>query len=215
MGRFMSPDWSRLPVAVPYADINNPQSLNLYSYVKSNPLSHADADGHVQLCGQTTTSTDANGDTVVNANCVDLPDPPTFLQTVQSSYKSAVVDPWNARIAAHAPPASASNNNNFGAEEILQAMMAVAGAGRISSKYDTSITRSGSVTNVDTDVTVKEAGENLEANGYTKSTASDGTPLYTKGDTQYAIYPKASSTGGPSAEVRINNEPVAKIRLQP
>jgi hypothetical protein len=144
-----------------------------------------------------------------------LPDPPTYLQTVQNWYKSTVVDPWNARIAAQAPPAPASNNNNLGAEEILQAMMAVAGAGRISSKYDTSITKSGSVTNVDTDVTVKEAGENLEANGYTKSNASDGTPLYTKGDTQYAIYPKASSTGGPSAEVRINNEPVAKIRLQP
>ena len=214
-GRFMSPDWSRLPVAVPYADINNPQSLNLYSYVKNNPLSHADADGHVQLCGDPTSSTNENGDTVVNANCVDLPDPPTYLQTVQNWYKSTVVDPWNARIAAHAAPASASNNNNLGAEEILHAMMAVAGAGRISSKYDTSITRSGSVTNVDTDVTVREAGENLEANGYTKTTASDGTPLYTKGDTQYSIYSQAKSTGGPSPQVSIDGQVVAKIRLQP
>ena len=90
-GRFMSPDWSRLPVAVPYADINNPQSLNLYSYVKNNPLSHADADGHVQLCGDPTSSTNENGDTVVNANCVDLPDPPMYLQTVQNWYKSTVV----------------------------------------------------------------------------------------------------------------------------
>ena len=57
-------------------------------------------------------------------------------------------------------------------------MMAVAGAGRISSKYDTSITRSGSVTNVDTDVTVREAGENLEANGYTKTTANVVAALY-------------------------------------
>jgi hypothetical protein len=57
----MSPDWAASPVAVPYADIHNPQGLNLYSYVKNNPLSHADADGHVQLCGQSTTSTNANG----------------------------------------------------------------------------------------------------------------------------------------------------------
>jgi RHS repeat-associated protein len=46
MGRFMSPDWSRAPEGVPYADFDNPQSLNLYAYVMNNPLSHRDADGH-------------------------------------------------------------------------------------------------------------------------------------------------------------------------
>jgi RHS repeat-associated protein len=46
MGRFMSPDWSATAVDVPYADFSNPQSLNLYSYVKNNPLSTTDPDGH-------------------------------------------------------------------------------------------------------------------------------------------------------------------------
>jgi len=46
MGRFMSPDWSAKEDPVPYATMDNPQSLNLYSYVKNNPLSHVDADGH-------------------------------------------------------------------------------------------------------------------------------------------------------------------------
>jgi RHS repeat-associated protein len=46
MGRFMSPDWSKTPEGVPYADLTNPQSLNLYSYVKNNPLSKVDPDGH-------------------------------------------------------------------------------------------------------------------------------------------------------------------------
>lgn len=46
MGRFMSPDWSDAPNPVPYADLGNPQSLNLYSYVNNNPLSHRDVDGH-------------------------------------------------------------------------------------------------------------------------------------------------------------------------
>ncbi len=45
-GRFLSPDWSKNPQGVPYADFTNPQSLNLYSYVQSNPLTHIDADGH-------------------------------------------------------------------------------------------------------------------------------------------------------------------------
>jgi RHS repeat-associated protein len=46
MGRFMSPDWAAKEDPVPYATFDDPQSLNLYSYVKNNPLSHADADGH-------------------------------------------------------------------------------------------------------------------------------------------------------------------------
>src|SRR5882724_12013160 len=42
----MSPDWSATPQAVPFADFGDPQSLNLYGYVRNNPLGHADADGH-------------------------------------------------------------------------------------------------------------------------------------------------------------------------
>jgi RHS repeat-associated protein len=46
LGRFMTPDWSAKATAVPYADFGDPQSLNLYSYVKNNPLSLTDPDGH-------------------------------------------------------------------------------------------------------------------------------------------------------------------------
>jgi len=31
---------------VPYADLTDPQTLNLYAYVRNNPLSRRDADGH-------------------------------------------------------------------------------------------------------------------------------------------------------------------------
>jgi RHS repeat-associated protein len=46
MGRFMSPDWSSEPDPVPYADLSNPQSLNMYAYVRNNPLRTVDPDGH-------------------------------------------------------------------------------------------------------------------------------------------------------------------------
>jgi RHS repeat-associated protein len=46
MGRWMSPDWSGKPWAIPYADLRNPQSLNLYEYGANNPLSTTDKDGH-------------------------------------------------------------------------------------------------------------------------------------------------------------------------
>jgi RHS repeat-associated protein len=45
-GRFLSPDWSAKDDPVPYAQLTNPQSLNLYSYVYNNPLNKLDPDGH-------------------------------------------------------------------------------------------------------------------------------------------------------------------------
>jgi RHS repeat-associated protein len=50
MGRWMSPDWSAKEEPVPYSKLDNPQSLNLYSYVYNNPLSKADPDGHCPVC---------------------------------------------------------------------------------------------------------------------------------------------------------------------
>ena len=45
-GRWYSPDWASAQVPVPYANLGNPQTLNLYDYVGSDPTNHADADGH-------------------------------------------------------------------------------------------------------------------------------------------------------------------------
>jgi RHS repeat-associated protein len=47
MGRWATPDWSARPVSVPYANFGDPQSLNLYLYVRNDPVSNADADGHI------------------------------------------------------------------------------------------------------------------------------------------------------------------------
>jgi RHS repeat-associated protein len=48
MGRFMSPDWAAKEDPVPYATFDDPQSLNLYGYMRNNPLGGVDPDGH---CG--------------------------------------------------------------------------------------------------------------------------------------------------------------------
>jgi RHS repeat-associated protein len=45
-GRWLSADWSSTPVAVPYANLTNPQTLNLYAMVSDDPESFADLDGH-------------------------------------------------------------------------------------------------------------------------------------------------------------------------
>jgi RHS repeat-associated protein len=46
LARFMIPDWAAKATAVPYAEFGDPQSLNLYSYVRNNPVTSVDADGH-------------------------------------------------------------------------------------------------------------------------------------------------------------------------
>ena len=46
LGRFITPDWAAKATAVPYADFADPQSLNLYTYVRNIPTSKVDADGH-------------------------------------------------------------------------------------------------------------------------------------------------------------------------
>ncbi len=72
MGRWLSPDYSDGPEAVPFADLNNPQSLNLYAYVQDNPLGTTDPDGHhTEGCS---TSSSWSGDTLyVTVLCQALP----------------------------------------------------------------------------------------------------------------------------------------------
>ena len=50
-GRFMTPDWSAKPQGVPYAVLDDPQSLNLYAYVRNDPLSRTDPSGHYICTG--------------------------------------------------------------------------------------------------------------------------------------------------------------------
>ena len=49
-GRFVTPDWAAKPMAVPYAEFGNPNSLNLYGYVGNSPLRNGDPNGHCDWC---------------------------------------------------------------------------------------------------------------------------------------------------------------------
>jgi RHS repeat-associated protein len=46
LGRWATPDWAAKPAAVPYAVLGDPQSLNLYTYVRNIPTTGIDPDGH-------------------------------------------------------------------------------------------------------------------------------------------------------------------------
>ena len=64
-----------------------------------------------------------------------------------------------------------------------------------------------------TNVTPQEFGDNLQAQGFTKSVKGDIT-TYSKGSAEYDVYPQARSTGGPTAQMKIDGKVVLQIRLQ-
>ncbi len=57
----MSPDWSAKEDPVPYARMDEPQTLNLYGYLTNNPLGGVDADGHQWSWDKTKTVLDVVG----------------------------------------------------------------------------------------------------------------------------------------------------------
>ena len=82
-----------------------------------------------------------------------------------------------------------------------------------STLYDTSITTSGSIANLQTDISASEFGANLEANGFVRTTSADGNAIiYTKGNSPYSVY---SGNNGVSAQYSpTGGSPILKIRLK-
>src|SRR6185437_333958 len=64
LGRWLSADWSSVPAPVPYANLSNPQTLNLYAMVSDNPETFADLDGH--QCNTASTGSVGSSD---HTNC--------------------------------------------------------------------------------------------------------------------------------------------------
>jgi RHS repeat-associated protein len=89
MGRFMSPDYAYDydPQPVPHADLENPQSLNLYSYVQNNPLSNIDPDGH--SCDQGTIGPDGT----LTFHCQNDPPPNLFLMGAGVAFANEELGP--------------------------------------------------------------------------------------------------------------------------
>jgi RHS repeat-associated protein len=75
-GRWLSADWSNVPVPVPYANLTNPQTLNLYAMVSDDPESSADLDGHQQQQSQGLNESGcaaAGGGSSANGSCARQP----------------------------------------------------------------------------------------------------------------------------------------------
>ena len=96
-GRWLSADWSAVPVAVPYANLTNPQTLNLYAMVADDPESFADLDGHQNPAGpavntadpSTLPSTKDSNSGTVNTQGEPPPPPTTATQHTAANQQPA------------------------------------------------------------------------------------------------------------------------------
>jgi len=152
--------------------------------------------------------TDENG----NAGTVSVlgVSPRSFSDQISGSWQS-FKDRWEQRIDAHRPPPQKPTGLEP-LQDINDMMMGWVPVASSGIKY---VTRSGSITNIETDLTPQEFGKNLEESGFTKSTSKDGSVTnYVKGARKYSVYSKSASTGGPSAQVFENGQTIAKIRLR-
>jgi len=120
MGRWMSPDLDDLsddPGPVPYADFRDPQTLNLYSYVRNNPLNRIDPDGHKMVC-TSSSSSDDQGNIKVTLNCHDEPDQPppqpSIVDQIRMFFSSDVSDPADKRAIISSIFRSVVNGGNAG-----------------------------------------------------------------------------------------------------
>jgi len=259
LARFMTTD----PSGQDAADPSDPQTWNMYAYVRNNPTTNVDPDGEdcISTSNQTTASvtvtvtpgqTCSDGQTyvygtvnmksftyngtslgysftpydtaggTVNAGTGSLPlgQPDQALTPSQQFVLGSVYQQsngpvnllWGGTSLFFGTAGAASLIDSLSLPMSLNLSEGSAATGASSDYID--VTRpSSKFPNRLTNVSSQEFGDNLQAEGFTKSQEGDVTK-YTKGNTQYTVY-KADSTGGPSAQVKVGGKVVGTIRLQP
>jgi len=103
LGRFTIPDWDAGPEPVPYANLKDPQTLNLYEYAENSPLSKRDGDGHVPCSGTAsiTINVNSNGTGNVSQSADDCPTMSIWQTLVW--HRQVWADHWNQRIDYYQP----------------------------------------------------------------------------------------------------------------
>jgi RHS repeat-associated protein len=116
MGRWMSPDWSAKAEPVPYAKLDDPQSLNLYAYARNNPVSNVDLDGHdcsgkdsspcvkITTINQTVNFYNSKGDVVSSVNVT------TSLTTISDAQTGAISSVYASATATNGSGAKFSDS---------------------------------------------------------------------------------------------------------
>ncbi len=141
LARFLSPDWSATAEAVPYAKLDNPQSLNLYAYAGNNPIRNIDPDGHNWLTRylQTNSSAAENAQFVTQLQAASQAEE----EDAEAEATSEAAGAWNAnyynstyRLVA----TSDTFSDTGGAREVHWTVWLLSSTGSVVSFNDTFIT---------------------------------------------------------------------------
>jgi RHS repeat-associated protein len=210
MGRFINEDTDE-------GQIDNPLSLNLYTYVRNNPLRLIDPSGHKdeevsslsELGPIPRTGAAGEGGGASDGPIeVGKSSGPSYeeVQAEAARIKEEVDAEIEAEAAAEAERVDSSLTRSSNKAE---------GTGK-ASKYEDITSPTSRYHNRGTDVTRQEFEKNLVEEGWTKSVSKDGkVVIYEKEGARYVIREDAKSTGGPTADYYKpgSNKIDTKIRL--
>jgi RHS repeat-associated protein len=194
-GRFLSVD----PVTA--LDNGDMRHFNRYAYAYNNPYKFTDPDGRNAVAfigGVVTESWNA-----VNGRGFD-----------GSMVMGALADGYNGEGDGFAAAAFQDAATLIPAGAVLRAAGAVRNAPNVVKvRFERGATRK-SPPQVRTSSSVKDAQKSLEKSGYVRAESKDGkATVLSKDGKSYTFYKESKSTGGPSADVKVDGKTVAKIRF--
>ncbi len=211
------------PEPVPYAKLENPQTLNLYTYGQNNPLRRTDPDGHCTVDNEEhgflwclghvlgVTETKQEEQNYADNQRNRIAEKHLALENGQSLDQKYLATLSNADVNTLAHQLAGQQMDQ--AFAALSIMDLFGGGGK-------DITRPGSrYQNTDTGMSQTEFGKKLESEGFTKSTTSDGSAQFSKdgaaGKTEVTMYPKRTSTGDPGGQVKVDGKVTEKLSFKP
>jgi RHS repeat-associated protein len=204
-GRWLSADWSAIPAPIPYANLTNPQTLNLYSMVSDDPESFADLDGHYRYSPTDTpctTGADGGcGNTAAELSNTQTADS-SFLQTLNETAQGAV-SAWAHDNGAPLQPQGNDLGQAIGhIGALVQGLgeMALGGLAALGGGTEAVVTAPAAATGVGT--IIPAAGVGVATLGAAVAIHGAGVTGNTLSNIYRESAAKEGSTGGPSAGKR-------------
>lgn len=143
LSRWLSPDWSAVPAPVPYANLTNPQTLNLYAMASDNPETFADLDGHdavspgINESSNSLTEGSCGGASYIDPAC-EL-NGQSYWNNTKENTNANETDTLTTQLASTPPPTQSQNGASDSGQETNAARRAAIAATAQADEGDTSM----------------------------------------------------------------------------
>lgn len=187
-GRFTQPDWSAKAEGVPYANFSNPQTINLYGYVRDCPVCRADPNGHETPIVEDPVKIKDVGDRFTKNVLQPIARHPQVALGVAEIGAAALT--FGASVPAFAAATTVTKGLAAGAETLAATGAVVSGSSRLigtatntdPEKIETGASAAGTVTNPIALETAILSGGNMKAGQVAGDVASAGKLVKAPGE---------------------------------